>query len=43
MIAQHIHNAYCGQTDTEEVGALRHAGSDEESAVASALDGEIVL
>ena len=39
MEAQHVHDAHGGQAHPEEVGALVHDGSDQETAVGAALDG----
>ena len=43
MVAQHVHDTHLGDGDTEQVGTLRHAGSDEQSAIGTADDGEAVL
>ena len=39
--AEHVHDADGGQGGAEEVGALGHAGADEQAAVAAAADGEL--
>ena len=39
---QHVHDADGGQTGAEQVRPLRHGGADEQTAVAAALDGELV-
>jgi hypothetical protein len=41
MKAQHVHDADAGEGGAEEVGALGHAGTDEEASVAAALNGEV--
>ena len=40
LVAQHIHNAYGGESDGEEVGTLGHTGSDEQASVRSARYGQ---
>ena len=43
MVAQHIHHTHFRYAHLEEVRALRHAGSHEQTAVAAAHDGEMLL
>ena len=38
---QHVQHADARNASSVEVGSLSHAGSDEQAAVASAVDGEI--
>ena len=42
MVAQHVHDTDLGDGDTEEVGTLRHAGSDKQASIGAADDGEKV-
>ena len=43
MVAKHVEHANLGNAHLEEVGTLSHTSSHEQSTIASALDGEIVL
>ena len=43
MIAQHVHHANLWDGYAEEVGALRHAGTYQQSAVRTAHDGYLVV
>ena len=42
MKSQHVHHADTRQTRTEQIRPLRHAGSDEQPAVAASLDRELL-
>ena len=41
MVAEHVHHAHRGNADAKEVGTLRHASTDEQSAIAATDDGEV--
>ena len=43
MVAQHIHYAHLRNAHLKQVGTLCHAGTNEQSAVAAAHDGDVVL
>ena len=43
MVAQHVHHAYGRQCYRVQVGPLGHAGSDEQAAVRSAGDRQLLL
>ena len=43
MVAQHVHDTDLRDGHAEQVGPLRHAGADEQSAVGAAHDGQLLL
>ena len=42
MVTEHVHDAHLGNADTEQVGALRHTGTHQQSAVTAAHDGHLL-
>ena len=43
MIAQHVHNTHLRDGHTIEIGALSHTGTDEQTAIRTSHNGQIVL